>query len=85
MLLPGADEAEAGATAERLRRHLERSAVSVDGRELFLQISIGVATLASRTETLSVLLRAADRALYSAKRDGRNRVATSSTLARVPA
>jgi len=85
VLLPGADEAEAGATAERLRRHLERSAVMVDGRELFLQISVGVATLASRTETLSVLLRAADRALYSAKRDGRNRVAMSSTLARVPA
>lgn len=85
VLLPGADEAEAGATAERLRRHLERSAVMVDGRELFLQISVGVATLASRTETLSVLLRAADRALYSAKRDGRNRVAMSSTLARVSA
>jgi len=82
VLLPGVDESEASAIAERLRRHLEHSAVHVDGRQLFLQISIGVAALSSQTETLSTLLRAADRALYAAKRDGRNRVATSSALCR---
>lgn len=81
VLLPGADEPEATATAERLRRHLERSAVNVDGRQLFLQISAGVATLAPGMENLSSLLRAADRALYAAKRAGRNRVKTSSMLA----
>ena len=32
VLLPGADEAEAAATAERLRHHLEHSAIDVEGR-----------------------------------------------------
>ena len=81
VLLPGADEDEARATAERLRRHLEGSPVDVEGRELFLKISAGVATLGPDMETLAILLRAADRALYAAKRAGRNRVATSSALA----
>ena len=80
VLLPGADEAEASRTAERLRLHLECSAVDVDGRELFLKISAGVATFGPGMESLSTLLRAADRALYAAKRAGRNRVATSSAL-----
>jgi diguanylate cyclase (GGDEF)-like protein len=81
VLIPGADEAAASTTAERLRRHLERSTVNVDGRELTLHISAGVATLAPGTANLSALLRAADRALYAAKRAGRNRIATSSALA----
>jgi len=83
VLLPGANEAEATTIAERLRHHLERSTVNVHGHPLVLQISAGVATLGAGTENLSALLRAADRALYAAKRAGRNRVATSSLLARV--
>jgi diguanylate cyclase (GGDEF)-like protein len=81
VLLPGADEDDARLIAERLRRHLECSPIDVDGRELCLRISAGVATLAPGLENLSTLLRAADRALYVAKRAGRNRVETSSTLA----
>jgi diguanylate cyclase (GGDEF)-like protein len=68
-------------TAERLRRHLERSTIHIDDRELTLQISAGVATLAPEMDNLTALLRAADRALYAAKRAGRNRIATSSALA----
>src|SRR5690242_541121 len=81
VLLPGADEDDARVIAERLRRHLECSRIDVDGRELCLRISAGVATLGPGLETLSPLLRAADRALYAAKRAGRNRVEASSTLA----
>ncbi|HKE48917.1 MAG TPA: GGDEF domain-containing protein [Rhodanobacteraceae bacterium] len=81
VLLPGSDEDEATAIAEGLRQHLESHAVDVEGRELCLKISAGVATLGPGLETLSTLLRAADRALYAAKRAGRNRVATSSALA----
>ena len=77
VLLPGADEDDASETAERLRRHLERSPVQVDGRVLHLRISAGVATIGPDLENLSTLLRAADRALYAAKRAGRNRVAIS--------
>jgi diguanylate cyclase (GGDEF)-like protein len=80
VLLPGADEEAASATAERLRLHLENTPVNVDGRLLFLRISAGVATLGNEHEALSTLLRAADRALYAAKRAGRNRVATASAM-----
>ena len=83
VLIPGADESAASMTAERLRRHLERSTIHIDGRELTLQISAGVATLAPGMDNLTALLRAADRALYAAKRAGRNRIATSSALAEV--
>ena len=81
VLLPGADEAEAAVTAERLRRHLEHSPIDIEGRKLCLEISAGVATVGPGLRTLATLLRAADRALYAAKHAGRNRVATSSTLA----
>jgi diguanylate cyclase (GGDEF)-like protein len=81
VLLPGADEDDARTIAERLRRHLECSRIDVDGRELCLRISAGVATLGPGLETLPTLLRAADRALYAAKRAGRNRVEASSALA----
>src|SRR5262249_33862473 len=83
VLLPGADEDDARRTAERLRRHLECSPIDVDGRELCLRISAGVATLSPGLESPSTLLRAADRALYAAKRAGRNRVEASSALAEV--
>ena len=84
VLLPGSDEAEAAATAERLRLHLENSSIDVEGRTLVLKISAGVATVGPDTRNLATLLRAADRALYAAKRAGRNRVATSSALAQAP-
>ena len=81
VLLPGADEDDASEVAERLRRHLERSPVHVEGRLLYLRISVGVATFGASHETLPTLLKAADRALYAAKRAGRNRVTTSASLA----
>jgi diguanylate cyclase (GGDEF)-like protein len=83
VLLPGADEDDASEVAERLRRHLERSSVHVEGRLLHLRISVGVATFGASHETLPTLLKAADRALYAAKRAGRNRVTTSGSLAEV--
>jgi diguanylate cyclase (GGDEF)-like protein len=82
VLLPGADEDAASEVAERLRQHLERSPVEVEGRLMHLRISVGVATFGASHETLPTLLKAADRALYAAKRAGRNRVTTIASLAR---
>lgn len=60
--------------AETLRRAVEDSAFSWQGRDFRVTISVGLvelgASLASRTE----LLEAADNACYEAKRRGRNRV-----------
>jgi diguanylate cyclase (GGDEF)-like protein len=84
VLLPGKTEAEACLIAERLRRHIERSPLLIDGRTLNLRVSIGVAALADDIGDLGDLLREADRALYSAKRGGRNRVAAASKMVRAP-
>jgi diguanylate cyclase (GGDEF)-like protein len=57
--------------AERLRARIEQIDVPGFGR---LSASIGVATFPSHASTHAELVNAADAALYSAKRAGRNRV-----------
>lgn len=70
-LLPEADGAGAAAAAERLAEALRAAPLEADGREVELQVSIGVATfdeygLPGEEE----LLAAADRAMYVAKAGG---------------
>jgi len=81
ILAAGLGEAEACLTAERVRRHVAASPLSVAGNDLSLRVSIGVATLNAGNGDLTSLLRDADRALYSAKRAGRDRVAAASHAA----
>lgn len=80
ILLPGADEGDACLTAERVRRHIAASSFSVRGHTFHLRVSIGVATLDGVACDLATLLRDADRALYAAKRAGRDRIAAKSSL-----
>lgn len=67
VLLPGTDADVAVATARRLQAGLSRP-VTVEGHQLLAQASIGVA-VGCPTE-FDALLRAADLAMYQAKRDG---------------
>lgn len=75
-LLPDCDVATARGTAERLRLAVEDCAVEWQGNRLRLSVSIGVATR-DPGEQAAELLDRADRALYVAKREGRNRVSVS--------
>ena len=60
---------------ERLRKLVEATVTAHQDRELKTTISIGVAGYPStQAETVEQLLDAADKALYRAKREGRNRV-----------
>jgi len=72
-LLAGASMAHALSTAERLRR--EFASLHVPGLETNATVSVGVAMARETGPSLSELLAMADRALYRAKADGRNRVA----------
>ncbi len=75
-LLPGTDVTTARGLAERLRLAVEDCEVEWQGAHLHLSVSIGVATCQPQ-ETAAALLDRADRALYAAKREGRNRVSVS--------
>ncbi|MBU2885109.1 GGDEF domain-containing protein [Gilvimarinus agarilyticus] len=60
-------------TAERLRRAVERIDIVMDGAHIRPTISVGVSACMDAGEPLQALLERADRALYDAKRQGRNR------------
>lgn len=78
-LCPETTPEEAEALANRLRRRLEASPTRTpDGQEVRLTISIGLADASSIS--LEEALRAADEALYRAKRDGRNQVAAGAPV-----
>ncbi len=75
ILLPETEEKEALDAAERLRRSVAGEKVEGEGgKTVHFTISIGVATLSPSSDDIDVLLSAADKALYEAKRSGRNRV-----------
>lgn len=62
----------AGIPMERLRKKIESSLFEFNGEKIRVTISAGVST--NNVETTSEFLDNADKALYSAKENGRNRV-----------
>jgi diguanylate cyclase (GGDEF)-like protein/PAS domain S-box-containing protein len=68
-----ADARDPGQVAERLLGELSAPVV-VDGAEVFVTASIGIATCIRGLEDVDDLLRNADAAMYSAKRAGKGRV-----------
>jgi diguanylate cyclase (GGDEF)-like protein len=71
VLLADADESGALAVAERLLDAL--AAVSVGDVEVGATASVGIAVLGGTTDSAETLLRAADLAMYAAKRRGKGR------------
>ncbi len=78
ILLPETNIEEATEVAERLRSELAGTKVPIDdGLPLHFTVSIGVSTLISPNDKIDVLLHMADKALYEAKHQGRNKVSVS--------
>lgn len=81
-LLPEIDEAGAFQTAERLRTNLDALIITFKGSKIHITASIGISTCLSERYAmtdkndilLEKLLSEADKALYIAKNNGRNRV-----------
>jgi diguanylate cyclase (GGDEF)-like protein len=63
-----------GLVAERIRSQIEAHLFTLDDLSIRVTISIGVAVVPSRCESIDSLVAAADEALYRAKETGRNRV-----------
>jgi len=72
VLLPGSSCDEGQQLLTRLQRQLSASLFMHEGREVFVTFSAGVTAL-RHDESLDIALERADRALYEAKRTGKNR------------
>ena len=81
-VLPETDLAGAQALAERVRAQAACCVRALNDHDepVSFTVSIGVAMLDARDDGLNSLLQRADRALYQAKADGRNRVAQAQAL-----
>jgi diguanylate cyclase (GGDEF)-like protein len=73
-LLPGLCHQEAIWVADRVREAFEGTAHATTSGSLTVTVSVGVASSDERACDLALLLAEADRALYRAKENGRNRV-----------
>ena len=75
VLMPGAQPDDARHVAERIRGALASASIPTGQADAaFVTVSVGAASSASEPVVPSDLIAGADRALYEAKRDGRNRV-----------
>ena len=63
-----------GTMAERIRKRLEALVISTESADLRVTVSVGVKEAGGTAVDVDKMLRAADGALYEAKRTGRNRV-----------
>ena len=72
VLIAEADEDAAAAVAGRLLKQLENP-LSVEGREVIVSVSIGIATATGAPDSPEEILRRADIALSQAKSEGRGR------------
>ncbi|MDX8398083.1 MAG: diguanylate cyclase [Mariprofundaceae bacterium] len=72
-ILPNTDVASANIAANKLREVIQLATYScMDGKSV--SASMGVATLNDNDESLNIVIERADKALYEAKKSGRNRV-----------
>lgn len=79
IVVPEAGDERLAEMAERLRRAIGGMPFPIeDGRSIELTASLGVARVAATADVWPQLLKAADGALYEAKRQGRNRVVARS-------
>jgi diguanylate cyclase (GGDEF)-like protein len=77
LLLPETDLPQAHALAERLRGEVAANPLMAASHSVLATISIGAAAANDTMSDFSQLMKAADQALYDAKRAGRNQVMCS--------
>ncbi len=77
--LVGASEVDGGVIAEYIRSHVENTPIKHKRKSFNLTVSCGVADLA-HAKDFEDLFKQADKALYQAKRAGRNKVVKASEV-----
>ncbi|BDI04528.1 GGDEF domain-containing protein [Sphaerotilus microaerophilus] len=84
ILLLDSDEAQAMATAERLRSQLACTDIRTHGALLRVTCSMGVAVADAGDAEPDQMVQRSDAALYQAKHDGRDRVVSGALVATIP-
>jgi diguanylate cyclase (GGDEF)-like protein len=74
VLLPETPPKGALDVAERIRNAIGARPLAIDGQQIVATVSIGIACYPEDGRTLDMLASRADRALYQAKQEGRNKV-----------
>lgn len=74
VLFDQANGEQSAMAAERLRSRVQDNVLVVDGKSIPMTVSVGLATFQSSDRNFNDLLLRADKALYAAKENGRNRV-----------
>jgi diguanylate cyclase (GGDEF)-like protein len=79
VLLPDYDAKEAAKLAEQVRTHFEKTPFAgLSSGPAYVTLSAGLSTFPDNGSTAAEVVESADRALYTAKRQGRNQVAMAS-------
>jgi diguanylate cyclase (GGDEF)-like protein len=78
VVLPGTDSIGAQVAAERLRQMVEKTEFLVEGENIRLTLSIGLATYPDHAKTHKDIIKMADEAMYCGKNKSRNIVFVAS-------
>ena len=78
MILVGTDAEQAKVVAERTRKQVEESVFDVDGVQIRVTLSIGIASFPLHATTKEQILEMADQAMYVGKNKSRNIVFVAS-------
>lgn len=78
VLLASMNAAQGAELAERMRAAVETHAFIYEGKRIPVTCSMGIAEISTTVESAQTLLKQADKALYTSKQGGRNRVTTAS-------
>ncbi len=74
LLTPETGSKSARKISERIRAQVERYRTKIDGKEVRISISIGIASYPAHASEVTQLLQRVDEAMYSAKRGGKNQL-----------
>ena len=74
IVLPETDKEQALLVAERMRQAIETRNIKVYDEELKVTVSVGISTFPDDADSSNLIIEAADKALYLAKKEGRNKV-----------
>jgi diguanylate cyclase (GGDEF)-like protein len=81
LILPETTEQEARALVERIRNKLECTQFKTEQKRFVVTSSFGISGVSEHVATTQLLIELADKALYQAKEQGRNRIISASKLA----